>query len=128
MTNPEIAPLILTYAPPANRRRFYIAVYFAGLASTILALLAVYLIQLYTDGDVMGIHMFLVPVGAIGVGIVAGLGYCFGSYISGRRLGGGFLLILIAIQTVAYFLAAYLAFRTRGPLVSTITKNPVGFW
>ena len=62
-------------APPKSNRRFYI-VLACGIASTILALLLVYLLQNNADTNPMGWYAdYVFPAGAIFVGLLASSGY-----------------------------------------------------
>jgi hypothetical protein len=88
-----------------------VPVLMAGGASTILALVAVYLLE-QVGFNAMGQYAdFVLPIGAIGVGLVASSGFALASWRSGTRLSGALLIAVLAMLVCAYFLPRYLEFR-----------------
>jgi hypothetical protein len=94
----------------------------AGLATTALALAGVWwLDNNTTDVNVMGWYGdYVIPAGALLVGMVAGSGYGVASYLTGFRIRRGLLLAVLALQLAGYAAAQYLEFCSltrEGPLV-----------
>ncbi|HLK91418.1 MAG TPA: hypothetical protein VKZ18_16085 [Polyangia bacterium] len=94
----------------------------AGIATTALALFGVWwLDNNTTDFNVMGWYAdYVLPAGALLVGMVAGSGYGVASYLTGLRIRRGLLLAVLALQLSGYAPAQYLEFRSltrEGPLV-----------
>jgi hypothetical protein len=101
----------------------------AGGASTIVALVAVYLLE-QVGFNAMGLYAdFVLPIGAICVGLVASSGFALASWRSGTRLSGGLLVAVLAMLVCTYFLARYLEFRLLYPGGALLADGtPVGFW
>src|SRR5215468_7373092 len=103
-------------------RRGRTLVLLAGLATTAFALYGVWwLDNNTTDFRVMGWYAnYVIPAGAILVGLAAGSGYGIVSYLTGFRIRRGLLLLVLLLQLGGYFGAQYLEFRSltrEGPLV-----------
>lgn len=86
----------------------------AGIATSVLALFSVYLINTkLPDVNVMGWYLnFVIPAGALLVGGIAGSGYGFGSWMSGARITRGMLAGILALQLAVYVGAQYVEFKT----------------
>src|SRR6185503_10851514 len=86
----------------------------AGIATSALALFSIYVINTkYPDVNVMGWYVnFVIPAGALLVGIVAGAGYGFGSWLSGTRITRGMFAGIMVLQLVVYVGAQYVEFKT----------------
>ena len=98
----------------------------AGLATSALALLIAWLLN-QTEFNVMGWYFwFIVPVGAVLVGLVAGSGYSLASWQLGVKVTGLLLWSIIALQIACYFQAQYLEFRHLDPVWQDGT--PIGFF
>lgn len=69
---------------------------------------------------------FIVPMGALLVGIIAGSGYGIASVWSGFRIGAYLAFAILALQIGVYFAAVYLHFRTLH-LIYLGTGAPVPF-
>ena len=94
----------------------------AGVATTALALFGVWwLDNNTTDVNVMGWYGdYVIPAGALLVGLVAGSGYGIASYLTGFRIRRGLLYAVLALQLSGYAAAQYLEFRSltrEGPIV-----------
>jgi hypothetical protein len=94
----------------------------AGVATTALALFSVWwLDNNTTDFHVMGWYGdYVIPAGALLVGMLAGSGYGVASYLTGFRIRRGMLLAVLALQLSGYAAAQYLEFRSltrEGPIV-----------
>ena len=95
----------------AEAKRPGLFVIICGLATTLIALVLVYVLQ-GLEIPTMGFYLFfIVPVGAILIGLLAGSGYAVGSWMMGAKLGGGLLLLVLALQVTAYFSAQYLEYN-----------------
>jgi hypothetical protein len=103
-------------APLKSSKRNYIVIG-AGIISSAVALLAVYLLQTSADENVMGWYAdFVIPIGAILVGLVASSGYGLAAWKLGIKIRRGLLAAIIALQIGAYFTAQYTEFAMKGPL------------
>jgi hypothetical protein len=94
----------------------------AGIATTALALFGVWwLDNNTTDFNIMGWYAdYVLPAGALLVGLAAGSGYGIASYLTGLRIRRGLLLAVLALQLAGYAAAQYLEFRSltrEGPIV-----------
>lgn len=100
-----------------------------GLVTTALALLAVHVLARRSDDwAVMGWFYFhIVPVGAIGVGLVAGTGYLIGALWVRRRISRLLAVLVGLLQVGAYFAAEYLEYRQLH-IFDLATGKPLGFW
>ncbi len=81
-----------------------------GLVTTAAALGAVWGINLISDDfNLMGLYMlWIIPVGALLVGVAAGSGYGLGSWWTGVRISRNLLLLVLLLQIAAYFAAQYI--------------------
>ena len=98
----------------AVSRRAALVMLLAGLVTTVLALLGVWwLDNNTTDFHVMGWYGdYVIPAGALLVGLAAGSGYGIASYLTGLRIRRGVLLWVLALQLSGYAAAQYLEFRS----------------
>jgi len=101
----------------------------SGLATTALTLLGVYLLDRYADDfHMMGWYAnYVIPAGAILVGIAASSGYGLASWFSGIKITKKLLWMVLALQFVAYFAAQYIEFSNLH-LVYHDTGKPVAFF
>lgn len=100
----------------------------AGLGTTALTLFGIYWMDINVpDFNAMGWHIdYIIPVGAILVGIVSALGYGIVSWISGIKIVRGLFWAVLFFQFSAYFGAQYIEFKHMD-LVYKDTGNPVPF-
>lgn len=107
----------------------YILVLISGLATTALTLFGVYWLQAhYPDVTFMGYYIdVIIPVGAIGVGIVAALGYGIASWVSGIKIVRGLCWAVIFFQVCAYCGAQYIEYKHADPVYRD-TGRHVGFF
>jgi hypothetical protein len=100
--------------PDAPRRSPDLSVIGAGLATTALTLFFVHWLARQTeDFDIMGWYwLFIVPVGAILVGIGAGSGYGLLSWRKGRKISGSLLGVIVALLALAYAAAQWVEFKS----------------
>ncbi|MEE8408332.1 MAG: hypothetical protein V3T05_01880 [Myxococcota bacterium] len=101
----------------------------AGILTTVVALGLVYAINSASDDiNVMGYYLwFIVPIGAIIVGLIAGSGYGIASWFSGLKISGVLLWIVFGLLLASYFAAQYLEFRSLDPL-ELEDGTALGFW
>ncbi|HEV2292559.1 MAG TPA: hypothetical protein VGR35_01810 [Tepidisphaeraceae bacterium] len=98
--------------PPAGGGRGRIFVIQTGLITTAIALGIVYWLSHKAEVNPMGFYVkFILPLGAVTVGAVAGLGYGLASSWTGAKIGRGLLLTVCALLVGAYFVAQYIEFR-----------------
>lgn len=121
-----------TILPPAptsvREERSYLPVILSGLATTGLTLLGVWALDAYTeDFHIMGWYAnYVLPVGALIVGVAASSGYGVASWLSGVKITRSLLWIVLGLQVAAYFAAQYVEFMNLH-LVHRADKSPVGF-
>jgi hypothetical protein len=98
---------------PLRPGKSSVPVLIAGLASSAVTLFLVWLLnQLGMDFNIMSFYvMYVVPVGAILVGLVAGLGYSLMSWHSGMRISKSLLSTIVLLQIVFYFAAQYIEYK-----------------
>jgi hypothetical protein len=106
------------YANPASIPEIRVdrsiqAVLFSGLATTGLALLGVYLLDAGTDDcHIMGLYGdYVIPAGAMFVGLIASSGYGLASWLTGTRITRALLCTILVFQFAAYFAAQYIEFH-----------------
>ena len=79
-----------------------------GLATTAAALAGVWFAGQH-DVNIMGWYAnYVIPAGAILVGLAASSGYGLGSYVTGTKVSGRLLVMVLALLTASYFAAKYL--------------------
>lgn len=102
----------------------------AGALSSALALAGVWAIARFTDENVMGWYgNYVIPVGPILVGLVASSGFALGSYLSGAKITGGLLWMMLAILVAAYALGQWLEYRQLFPGGAVLDDGTeLGFW
>lgn len=119
--------------PPAptsvREERSRLPVVISGLITTSLALLGVYLLDVNaSDFHIMGWYAdYVLPVGAVIVGVVASSGYGLASWFSGVKITRSLLWIVLLLQVGAYFAAQYIEFRNLH-LVHRSSGEAVGFF
>jgi hypothetical protein len=84
----------------------------SGLATTALALLGVFWLARNSDDfNIMGWYAnYVIPAGAILVGIAASSGYGLASWFKGVKITGLLLVAVLGFQVAAYFAAQYAEF------------------
>jgi hypothetical protein len=100
-----------------------------GLATTALALLGIYVLDQTTDDfHIMGWYAdYVIPCGALIVGVVASSGYGLGSWFSDIKITKNVLWTVVLLQVLAYFAAQYIEFKGLH-LVHRADGSPVGFF
>ncbi len=104
----EIAPPLV---PSGDRTAIPVIV--AGLITTALALFGVWAANQASDSfNIMSWYgYYIIPIGAVLVGLVAGSGYGIASWVTGVRISRSLLWVVIFLQVLAYFLAQYIQFK-----------------
>lgn len=123
MPEPKISPQYL--APSTGALQFLVLG--AGVATTIASLIAVYYLN-KADVNVMGWYIdYLLPAGAMLVGIAAGSGYGIASWFTGLKIQRSLLVTIVVLQLLAYGAAQYLLFVSYGPLHLGDDDRPLTF-
>jgi hypothetical protein len=101
----------------------------AGVVTSVLTLAAIYFLQgRFPDFHPSGYFIFgIFPIGAVGVGLVAGLGYGIASWVTGAKIGKGLMLQVLVLQTIVYFCAEYVQYRMVVKLAPANVVVP-SFW
>jgi hypothetical protein len=109
---PETAPGV-TGEPARVSRTPYLIVLQCGILTSVLALAGVYwLNKNATDFHIMGWYAnYVIPAGALIVGLVAGSGYGIASWVTGVRISRRLLWTVVLLQTGAYVGAEYVEYR-----------------
>ena len=102
-------------------------VLFAGLATTALALFGVYAASTASvDFFIMGWYAFyVIPIGAILVGLVASSGYGLAAWHQGVKISSFMLWGIVGTQALAYFGGQYVEFLSLG--LAYDDGTPLGF-
>jgi hypothetical protein len=108
--DPEVTP---SEEPRTRSDKPYFTVLMCGLLTTAATLAGVYWLgKNTTDFHIMGWYAnYVIPVGAILVGIAAASGYAGASWLTGTRISKGLLLAVLLFQTAAYVTAEYVEYR-----------------
>ena len=118
----------LKYAPAPKGVNQPIIVLAAGVITTVLTLLLVYVCDRWADGNIMGWYAnYVIPIGAIFVGIAAGAGYGLASWLTGVKIRTWLLSTVVALQIITYFCANYVQFKSRGPLMLPGSTHVLSF-
>ena len=105
----------------------YLLVLISGLATTALTLVGVYVLDANTDFHIMGWYAnYILPIGAVIVGVAASSGYGLASWFSGIKITRSLLWIVLVLQLAAYFATQYIGFKSLH-LVHRKNGTPVGF-
>jgi hypothetical protein len=100
-----------------------------GAVTIVLALAGVWLAANAYDENVMGWYAdYVLPVGALLVGLVASSGFGIASYGSGTKISGYLLVAVAALLIGGYWLAQYMEFRLAFPDGAVLANGqPAGF-
>ncbi|HEX8297633.1 MAG TPA: hypothetical protein VF594_00620 [Rubricoccaceae bacterium] len=83
-----------------------IPVVIGGVITTVLTLVLSYWLSVRFGFNAMGLYgWYILPFGALLVGLIAGSGYGIASWLTGFRIGKGTLWVILALQVLAYGLA-----------------------
>ena len=122
---PDATPAPAPMGP--QEEQSFSLVLICGLTTTALALFGVYFFDARTeDFHIMGWYAnYILPVGALLVGLVAASGYGLASWFSGIKITRGLLWTVLILQVAAYFGAQYIEFKGRDLIHRD--GRPVGF-
>lgn len=97
---------------PSGWRSSDVLVITAGLFTTAAALFFVHWLGgQVKEFEIMGLYwLFIIPAGAILVGIGAGSGYGFMSWRTGRKINGSLLVVILTLLALGYILAQWIEF------------------
>jgi hypothetical protein len=101
----------------------------AGLVTTAAALAGVWWLDLHTDDfHIMGWYAnYVLPVGAILVGVVAGLGYGVASWWTGLKIRRGLLAAVVLFQLAGWVSAEWVDYQSVAAAMSEAGEEPLGF-
>jgi hypothetical protein len=106
-------PVELHYAPPQRGAQWPTTVLLTGIVTSAATLLVLFTVAYHGGPDFMSWHIFyLVPIGALLVGTVAGSGYGLASVWTGFRVSHYLACAIFLLQICVYFAAVYVHFRT----------------
>lgn len=90
----------------------YFGVLMCGVLSSAITLAGVWVLSRTTENfNIMGWYAnYVIPAGALIVGMAAGSGYGLASWLTGVRIGRGLLLAVVLLQTGSYVAAEYLEY------------------
>ena len=102
--------------PPARSRMLGVYVLQSGLITTAVTLFAFWWMAAHWDFYPMGWYAyFVIPVGGILVGLLAGSGYGLASWFAGVRVRTGLLVTVAALLLGGYVASLYLQYRAELP-------------
>lgn len=115
----EVTPAgpVFEYAPPLRRPRVGRVIAF-GLLTSLATMVALHFVQRGVDTDIMSLTVRVVfPIGAMLVGVLAGLGYGLSSWIMGTQIRGWLVGVVGLLLLATFWGWHYAEFRALGPLV-----------
>lgn len=84
----------------------------SGLITSALALAGVWWVNHHSEENIMGWYAnYVIPMGAMIVGFVAGSGYALASWFTGARINRKLLMVVLLLQTICYVGAEYVEYR-----------------
>jgi hypothetical protein len=96
----------------------------AGIVTTVLTLIGLYFIGANSDFNIMGWYLwFIVPAGAIFVGLLAASGYSVVSWLTGVKIKSWLLGAVLGIQLLAYCVAQYIEYADFVRVITPIQKE-----
>jgi hypothetical protein len=94
----EAGLLELTYAPPLRRGRQPAWVIAGGMLTTTIVLIVTYLVAINLIASIMDWHVvYIFPMGALLLGLVAGSGYGIASRLTGVRIYNGLTCLILSL-------------------------------
>ncbi|KQC14665.1 MAG: hypothetical protein APR63_05395 [Desulfuromonas sp. SDB] len=88
----------------------FLIIFIAGLVSSALCIVLMYLLMVKFDFFVPGMYILIVPVGAILAGIFAGSGYAIASKFTNTRVSKAAVLLILLFSLVVYLAAYYVMY------------------
>ena len=107
-----------------------VSVIIAGLFTTAAALFLVHWLGgQIKDFEIMGLYwLFVIPAGAILVGIGAGSGYGFMSWKTGRKISGSLLIVIVVLLASGYVLAQWVEFNSLRQAIWSASGQRIDFF
>lgn len=101
------------YFFPAKHKNVSYIIVLAGITTSAITLFFVnYLASIENGIYLMGYYFsYVLPIGALGVGLLAGSGYGLASFLKGFRISVITLCLILLLQITVYFLFKYLEFN-----------------
>lgn len=101
----------------------------AGALTTVLALVGIYVLNQFELNPMGWYADYILPVGAVAVGLVASSGYAAASWGTGTKISGRLVVVVTLMLLGSYLLAQYLEFRVRFPGGAQLEDGtPLDFW
>jgi hypothetical protein len=120
-------PLQMSYAPLQRSKNRAVWVIVAGLFTTALTLFGVGALQVYGQYNLMGLYAnYVIPAGAMIVGLLASSGYAIASWKLGVKIRAKLLAWIVLLMVGSYFAAEYVQFVSLGPLGIPVATRQVG--
>jgi hypothetical protein len=114
-TQTDIGPAHV-HATPGTGRAFWVIV--PGLITTMLVLFAHWALEANADFNPMGFYVqFVIPIGALIVGLAAGTGYAIGARLAGVKVRRGLLALVLLLLLVCYAASHYVQYLATIPPV-----------
>ena len=82
-----------------------------GVATSFAALVLLFLLGLFNIDPMSYYIVFIIPIGALAVGLAAGSGYALASWIRSVFVQRSTKIIIFALGAVTYILAHYITYR-----------------
>jgi hypothetical protein len=115
-------------SPALHAERSVLPVLAAGAVSTAIAL-AVQHFVLMAGTSIMGWHInWVIPAGAMGLGIIASVGFGMAAWFGGRRITQRMLLAAAAVLVAGYFAQQYIEYRLIFPDGQRGSGEPISFF
>ncbi len=117
-------------ASPGVQQPFPLMVLAWGLLTSLLTLSVVHWLSSQdSDFHIMGWYAdYVIPAGALLVGIAASSGYGLASWFSGIKITKRLLWTVLALQVLVYFVAQYIEFRHLQPAPHNRDGTPMSFF
>ena len=98
---------------PAKHKKTSLMIVLAGITTSVITLFIVNYVSSFKNGIyLMGYYLdYVIPVGALGVGLVAGSGYGIASLLKGFKVNLFTLILILCLQITVYFMAKYIEFN-----------------
>jgi hypothetical protein len=114
--------------PALTKRKPVLFVLQSGLITSAISLAGVYFLNKQAeDFNIMGWYAnYVIPIGAIIVGLIAGAGYGLASWWTGVKITRGLLVAVIVLQALCYVAAEYVEYRdVRSGIAQSLTESGI---